>query len=172
MNEKGERMLGWHFLATSLNGPVLRDGRLAPAVGEWLEHNGDIVPCKSGLHFSENPLDALRYSPGPVLCKVECDGDLQSHGNPVDKWVCRRRRILWQLDIHEKLRDFSRAQSLKVVDLWNCTPVVMEWLKTGNQKLMSNALLDVRSAEIHENESAAGFASDSVFWSLLEFLEK
>jgi hypothetical protein len=33
----------YHFTSDKL-----RDGRPIPAIGEWLEHIGPIVPCQSG----------------------------------------------------------------------------------------------------------------------------
>jgi hypothetical protein len=121
-------MLGYHFTADTL-----RDGRPIPPIGEWLEHTGPIVPCKSGLHASEHPFDALQFAPGSMLHHVELEGDLVPHGDPVDKWVGRRRRRNATIDATDLLREFARWCALQVVDLWDGPPVVREYLETGDE---------------------------------------
>ena len=64
-------MIAYHFV-----GETLRDGRPVPADGEWLEHDGELVMCQSGLHASPSPWEALQYAPGAVLCRVELDGEI------------------------------------------------------------------------------------------------
>ena len=62
---KKKPVRAWHFL----NGDTLRDGTKATADGEWLEFNGKLEMCESGLHFSRLPhqyaadaeFDALVY---------------------------------------------------------------------------------------------------------------
>jgi hypothetical protein len=48
---------------------TLRDGRPIPKDGEVLRYEGPLVMCKSGLHASREPFDALQYAPGPTLSK-------------------------------------------------------------------------------------------------------
>jgi hypothetical protein len=141
-------MIGYHF-----TGKTLRDGRPIPPIGEWLIHLGPIEPCRSGLHASEQPLDALRYAPGPLLHRVELVGELVPHGEPVDKWVGRRRRILATVNAESILRDFARWCARSVLDQWDAPQVVRDWLETGN--------LDLQSAA----ESAAWSAAKSAAWS-------
>ena len=50
----------WHFT----DGNKLRDGTPLPAVGEWLEYEGEVRICRSGYHYSLLPSDALLYAPG------------------------------------------------------------------------------------------------------------
>ena len=92
--------LAWHF-----TGHTLRDGRPIPPVGEWLEHDGPITLCESGLHASVDILDALSYAPGPILHRVEMDGEIIEGG---DKLVASRRRILWSVDLTDILREGAR----------------------------------------------------------------
>ena len=66
-----KRNLAWHFVAATL-----RDERPVPADGVWLEHEGKLKMCESGLHFSRQPFDALSYAPGDTLCLVEIGGDI------------------------------------------------------------------------------------------------
>jgi len=123
-------MLGYWF-----SSDTLRNGSPIPPVNEWLEWNGPIIPCKSGLHASEEPFDALQYAPGPLLHRVELDGDLIPHGDPVDKWVGRRRRILATIDAAMLCREFARSCALQVAGLWNIPIVVYEYLNTGREDL-------------------------------------
>jgi len=125
-------MIGYHFTTNTL-----RDDRAIPSVGEWLEHDGPIVPCKSGLHASEHPFDALMFASGNLLHKVELDGDLQSHGEPIDKWVGRRRKIVASINAEPLLRDFARWCALQVIELWDAPAVVREYLETGDEPLRS-----------------------------------
>ena len=120
-------MRGYHFTSDTL-----RDGTPIPPIGEWLEHEGEIIPCKSGLHASEHPLDALKYAPGVRLHLVELDGDMMPHGDPVDKHVGRRRKILKSIDATELLREFARWCALQVIHLWDAPDVVKKYLETGN----------------------------------------
>ena len=152
-------MIGYHFTADTL-----RDGRPIPAEGAWLEQDGPIIPCKLGLHASEHPLDALEYSPGSRLHRVELDGDLQPHGNPVDKWVGRRRKILATIDAEYLLREFTRWCALQVIDLWDAPLMVRDYLKTGNESLREAARYAAwyavrEAAEAAEAARAAGEAA-------------
>jgi len=52
------------------------------------------VPCKLGLHASKHPFDALQFAPGNILHRVSLCGYLVPHGDPVDQFVGRRRKIL------------------------------------------------------------------------------
>jgi len=96
----------WHFT----NGSKLRDGRLVPAVGETLTHEGRISICSSGLHASRDFLNALNYAPGGILHRVEVWGDVYEQD---DKLVGRNRRILWSIDATELLREFAREVALE-----------------------------------------------------------
>ena len=127
-------MIGYHF-----TGSRLRDGRPIPPIGEWLTHDGPVIACESGLHASEHPFDALTYAPGCMLHIVELEGDLIPHGNPVDKWVGRRRRIIASIDATQLLREYARWCALEVIDLWDAPPVVREFLVTGNEELQAAA---------------------------------
>ena len=119
-------MLGYHFV-----GETLRDGRPIPPDGEWLIYEGPVAPCKSGLHMSEHPFDALKYAPGSTLCLVELDGDIVAHGTPEqDKHVGRRRRIICRADATTMLRRFAADQALSVAHLWDMPDIVREYLTT------------------------------------------
>src|SRR5574343_375571 len=121
----------YHFVSDKL-----RDGRPVPPDGEWLVHDGKLVMCKSGLHASRHPFDALAYAPGPVLCLVDCD-EIEAEEN--DKLVCRRRRIVARFDATTMLRAFARQCALDVIHLWNAPQVVRDYLTTGDESLRDAA---------------------------------
>ena len=123
--------LAWHFV-----GETLLDGRPVPPDGEWLEHDGPLVMCESGLHASIDPFDALLYAPGATLCRVELDGERVTGG---DKTVARRRRILARVDLTADLWTFARQCALDVIHLWDAPDVVRRYLETGDELLRAAA---------------------------------
>jgi hypothetical protein len=131
-------MRAWHFV-----GEKLRDGRPVPADGEWLEHEGPLVMCRSGLHAGERAWYALHYASGPVLCLVELDGEM-IEGE--DKVVARRRKIIVRRDITDLLRRFAREEALRVAHLWCCPEVVRRYLETGDESIRDAAYVAIDTA--------------------------
>lgn len=152
-------MLGWHFVDKRL-----RDGRPVPADGEWLVHEGLIEPCEAGLHMSVCPFDALQYAPGSTLCLVELDGEIVGHGNPVDKYVGRRRRIVARIDATHLLRRFAADQSLSVAHLLDMPAIVQEYLETLDESKRAAAWDMARSAAAFAARNAAEVAA----WDAVE----
>lgn len=136
-----KKIAGYHF-----TGEKLRNGVDIPKIGEWLQHDGAIIPCNSGLHCSVHPFDALQYAPGVILHKVVLSGDIKSHGMPIDKYVGRERQIVASLDATPLLREFTRYCALSVVHLWDAPDVVLEYLFTGNESLRAAAWAATRAA--------------------------
>ena len=143
--------LAWHFVSDTL-----RDGRPVPEDGEWLEHDGALVLCKSGLHASEDTLDALQYAPGNTLCRVECAGEMLTSR---DKLVCTRRKILWRIDAEPVLRQFARWCALEVIDKWDAPDVVRGYLETGREDLRAAAWAAARDAARAATSAAAWAAA-------------
>ena len=95
-------MTGWHFLADP---DRLRDGTPTPGVGVKLRIEGEPVLCQHGFHASRRPLDALRYAPGPWLCRVRLSGLVVAD---TDKCVATERTILQgPVDVSRELRLFA-----------------------------------------------------------------
>jgi len=111
---------GYHF-----TGGTLRDGSPVPPIGETLVFDGDIKMCRSGLHWSEHPFDALKYTPGKWLHFVECSDPVQSDD---DKHVSRKRTILKTIDAEHLCRRFAADQAMSVAHLWDMPNVVREYL--------------------------------------------
>jgi hypothetical protein len=140
----------WHFV-----GKTLRDGSPIPADGEWLEFTGKIELCRSGLHASRDPFDALRFAPGNTLCLVDCAGDVVESK---DKLVCSRRRIVARMEARELLLYFARMQALSVVHLWDAPGVVLDYLMTGDDADAAYA-----AANAAANAANANAAADAAY---------
>ena len=126
-------MNAYHFV-----GSTLRNGQPVPPDGEWLEYDGPmpLILCERGLHASLHPFDALQYAPGPILCRVEVGGKIVQGG---DKLVAIRRRIIARVDATDLCRAFARRCALDVAHLWECPPVVREYLETGREEIRAAA---------------------------------
>jgi hypothetical protein len=153
----------WHFV-----GKTLRDGSPIPADGEWLEFTGKIELCRSGLHASRDPFDALRFAPGNTLCLVDCAGDVVESK---DKLVCSRRRIVARMEARELLLYFARMQALSVVHLWDAPGVVLDYLMTGDDadaayaaaNAAANAAADAAYAAATATADAATATADAAY---------
>ena len=95
-------MLAWHFLSEDKR-LGYDDGRVVE-VGVPLECEGDLALCKNGMHGSVRLIDALSYASGPIVCRVEIEGDV-IEGD--DKLCGRRRAVLWMLDATCILHEFA-----------------------------------------------------------------
>src|ERR1700690_3695803 len=112
--------------------------------------------CERGLHASLHPMDACRYAPGPILCLVECEGEILEQS---DKICASRRKILARFDATDLLRADARASALSVIHLWDPPEVVKRWLKTGDKSIRSAAWSAARSAVWSAAESAVWSAA-------------
>lgn len=105
--------------------------QLTPAaVGRTDTCEGELVPCKNGLHASPTPWDALRYSAGPRMWEVELGDERVEHGEDgtTDKYAARQRTYLRSVDLSVTLRVFAAKQALTVLHLWSPPDVVREYL--------------------------------------------
>ncbi len=150
-------MNGYHFTAKTL-----RDGRPIPAIGEWIEHDGAVIMCESGLHASPTAFAALQYAPGQFLHRVDLDGDLIEHVN--DKSVGRRRKIIATIDATNVLRLFARTVALEVIHLWIAPPIVREYLETGDESKRDAAWAAARDAAGDAARAAAWYAARAAAW--------
>ena len=114
--------IAYHF-----TGNTLRDGRPIPAIGETLRHEGKLIICHQGLHWSRDPFDALKYAPGPYLHRVRIGGQIVEQR---DKGASTERTILATIDATHLLRRFAADQALSVAHLWKMPEVVREYLTT------------------------------------------
>jgi hypothetical protein len=103
MPETSKTILAWHFRRLDGTTSHLRNPE---TVGEWYRVKGRILPCANGLHASINPLDALKYAGGFLICRFECAGTIVHHEDG-DKLACSDRRVLWQADATSVLLLFA-----------------------------------------------------------------
>ena len=109
-------LLAYHFLREDMTANF---GNEPPwAVGESRSVAGEIIPCKSGYHGSPTLWDALTYAPGPVACLVELSGDVQPHGDPVDKYAASTRKLLAAVNIESELRLFTADCAERVLPIY------------------------------------------------------
>ena len=148
-----KKNLAWHFV-----GATLRDGSPIPPDGQWLKYDEPLVMCKSGLHFSRTPWQALHYAPGDTLCLVEIAGKIKEDA---DKGVCSSRRIVARMDAELLLRYFARQQALSVLHLWDAPDVVLDYLM-GDEAARAAA-----RAAAHEATWAARAAARAAAFNLL-----
>jgi hypothetical protein len=140
-----KQITGWWFV-NYYNRLANGDGREIK-VGETHAVEGEIVPCRNGLHLSKLAIDALKYAPGPIVYKVRGSGEIVPHGVPVDKFACRRRTYLaGGVDCADVLHKFARMCALDVVHLWDAPQVVQDYLSTGDEDLRDEAWAATRAA--------------------------
>ena len=154
-------MRAWHFTVRT---DSMRDG--TPwKVGELETYDGKIELCASGLHASIDPMDALSYAPGTIIRRVECGGDVIKSD---DKLVCTERMALWSYDATPILRHFARLCALDVIHLWEPPPIVVRYLRTGDESISaaaSAAAWDDAGDAARAAGAAARDARDDAAWA-------
>jgi hypothetical protein len=137
----------WHFLPAD---KCLRygDGRKVEVGSTLTVPETTVALCSGGLHASEDILDALKYAPGAVLCKVILGGKV-IEGR--DKVVASERTVVAMLDATEVLIQYTKWNALQVVSLWNASEIVLEYLHSGY----------VEGLPLRRNASAAASAADA-----------
>lgn len=135
-------MKAWYFSTTEKK---LRYGdNRKIKLGVTHEIEGKPVLCKKGLHGSVDILDALSYAPSNVVWLVNLDGSMDKGS---DKIAAQKRTYLkGGIDISETLREFARWCALEVIDLWDAPDVVIQYLKTGDEKIRDAAMAAARAA--------------------------
>lgn len=92
----------WHFVRENKRLGYGDNNIVAP--GYTYSVDGELSMCEWGLHASINPLDALNYAPGPIVCRVVLSGDMIKGD---DKICARERTVLWMADASETLHLFA-----------------------------------------------------------------
>ncbi len=115
------------------------DGRKAE-VGVTHSVDGEIVPCKNGLHGSMQALDALcyGYGKGSIVWRVKLHGRVVKED---DKHAASHRTYLGRIDASKVFDRFARECALKTVHLWEAPEDVTLLLEEGGERLMRRAYL-------------------------------
>jgi len=142
-------MKAWHFVGEDKR-LGYGDDRIV-RVGRTYKVQCEPVLCESGLHASIRLIDAIKYAPGQILCRVEVGGTIVKG---YDKVVGTERTVIAMADVSDILGEFARKCALDVVHLWNAPEVVVRYLKTGDESIRSAALDAARDAA-----AAAGAAA-------------
>lgn len=95
-------MIGWHFVAKNKRLGYGDGNTVAP--GYVYEVEPPIRLCRWGLHAGERATEALKYAPGPIVCRVELSGQVI---RSFDKAVATRREVLWMADATTTLHEFA-----------------------------------------------------------------
>jgi hypothetical protein len=96
-------MNAWHFLKSNRRLACGRPTKVK--VGQTLRRDPNRLElCHYGLHASYHPFDALRYAPGPILCRVRLGGKII---RDEDKVVAGRRTVLAMRDFSREIRLFA-----------------------------------------------------------------
>ena len=94
-------MIAWHWIRDDKK---TRYDERPIRVGRWMKAHGEIEMCQNGMHGSKRILDALHFAPGPIVCRVEIDGEIECGSNKI---VGRRRKVIWMLDATNTLHEFA-----------------------------------------------------------------
>ena len=149
-------MKAWHFLHEDRR-LGYRDGRVVEP-GQTITVDVDPELCVAGLHASVRALDALRYAPGPVVCRIVLGGTIV-RGD--DKIAGTERTCLWMYDATPVLRAWSRRCALDVIRLWDAPEVVVRYLKTGDESIRDAAWDAARAAWDAARAAACAAARDA-----------
>ena len=133
-------MEAWHFIKEDRT--MQYSGDLVE-VGKTYVFDGDPKLCEQGYHASLRAIDALAYSPGPVICRVRMGGEIVTGD---DKLVANERHVIWMSDATETLREFARWCALEVAHLWDMPAGVRQYLETGDESLRAAAWDAARDA--------------------------
>jgi hypothetical protein len=179
MSESNESILAWHFLClpdvdgnyrTQHSNEIVR-------VGETLRYDGELELCKRGLHASVRLIDALYYSPGPIVCRVRMSGII-IHGD--DKLVASERTVIAMADssrlLHEFACDCAERTLVRERDAghepdvrsWDAIAAKRAWLDGLISDEQLSAAISAASSAARSAESAAWSAArsaESAAWS-------
>ena len=98
--------LAWHFLpddgmTADHTGDTLRQKVQA---GQTLTVKPPVIPCENGLHWSRRAIDALRYAPGAIICRVRASGEIEEE---TDKGCSSERTCIAMADAITTLHEFA-----------------------------------------------------------------
>ena len=127
-------ILAWHF-CTADRRLGYDDGREI-VVGQTLSVKGHLELCKCGLHGSIRARDALRYAPGPIICRTRHGGDILRGDN---KLCSSERTVIAMADATDELCAFARWCALSVLHLWDAPDIVRRYLETGDESIRAAA---------------------------------
>ena len=119
-------MIGYWFSKTD----GTTEFQMDPAsVGKTHRHDGECIPCVSGLHASPTPWDALGYAPGPKLWEVEIPDDAVAGEGTFGKFSARSRTYVRRVDLTHILRRIAVERALSMIHMWDAPAIMREYLQ-------------------------------------------
>jgi len=117
------------LLLFRFEGSTLTDGRAMPADGQW------VAARASNLFTGYNtPWEALLHATGPTLCVITLSADA-SYAAESRTWLAKGKKIVKRLNASQMLRAFSLQLALEVAPYWKPSPMVREFLCSGDATL-------------------------------------
>ena len=158
----------WHFLPK--NGRLQYGDNRKPRTGVVHRATGDLKMCENGMHASTDIMDALRYAPGPILCRVELVPPMIEGNNKI---CARGRKVLARADVSNVLHRFAvscarralRQAGMTDRRCWEACTVKLRWL---DGKASDNELAAARAAA----DEAAWEAARKAAWAAWEAARK
>ena len=164
-------MNAWHFLQADKR--LRYDGRRV-RVGQTLKAKGEIVLCENGMHASTRLIDALKYAPGPIICRVDVRGEIVRGDNKI---AGRERTVEWMIGGEGLLHRFAcrvaenalRRAGVTDERCWNAINTKLKWLRgeATDQELTaarSAAWAAARAAASDAAWAAARAAARAAAW--------
>ena len=157
-----KRMLAWRFAANNRR-LEYGDKRLI-RTNSVLSVNGTPALCSHGMHGSRRIIDALNYSAGCTICRVEIWGKMDGGK---DKVCGTHRKTLWWIDGTNVLHEFAcrcAEDALNIVDStdkrsWNAIRVKRLWLAGRATTEELDAAMDAATAAAMDAATAAATAA-------------
>jgi hypothetical protein len=97
-----DSLKAWHFLRE--DGCLRYEPHTKVEVGQTLKYNGFWPTSQQGYHASVRAMDALKYAPGPIVCRVELGGVIVEEK---DKAVASERTVLAMANASTVLHEFA-----------------------------------------------------------------
>ena len=148
----------WHWLG--IEGATAHEAVKVKA-GQTLRQPPPLSLCYVGMHASVDIMDALSYAPGPILCRVRLWG---AKAEGTDKICAEYRRCDWLVDATPALRRWARWSALRVAHLWAAPPVVLRYLRTGDESIRAAARAAARDAASDAARAEAWAAARVAAW--------
>ena len=109
----------------------LNDGRKIK-VGTTHKVGGVLVPLRNGIHASKHVADALVYSQGPELWRVELGGEVVRFG---DNMCAREATYLANFNASKLLEAYMITCARDVAHLWDAPDIITEYFESGDESL-------------------------------------
>ena len=126
--------IAWHFLPENKRLRYDDDRHIQIGKTYRVRNKEPIQLCANGMHASVDILDAIKYAPGPILCKVEMGEDCILGDN---KCVSSSRKVISMMDATGLLHEFAckcAERALKKAEVtdgrcWKVIKVKRQWRK-------------------------------------------